>query len=134
MGHRDSPTEFGRYREFLVDNRRAAEVDPAHDRCGSPEGLNRGPGFALRWMLLAFLETYKVFLSPFFGGACKYHPSCSNYAYQAIERHGARRGVVLALKRLGRCRPFRAGGFDPVPTEAELNADRLRAGEAEPLR
>jgi putative membrane protein insertion efficiency factor len=60
---------------------------------------------------------YKIFLSPFFGGACKFYPSCSNYAYEAIARHGARRGIVLALKRLGRCRPFTQGGFDPVPDE-----------------
>jgi hypothetical protein len=60
---------------------------------------------------------YKIFLSPFLGGACKFYPSCSNYAYEAIARHGARRGIVLALKRLGRCRPFTQGGFDPVPDE-----------------
>jgi putative membrane protein insertion efficiency factor len=60
-----------------------------------------------------------VLLSPFFGGACKFHPSCSNYAYEAIARHGARRGVALALKRLLRCRPFTKGGFDPVPEELQ---------------
>jgi putative membrane protein insertion efficiency factor len=71
------------------------------------------------WWLLAFLRFYKIFLSPFFGGACKFYPSCSNYAYEAIARHGARRGMVLALKRLGRCRPFAPGGFDAVPDEEE---------------
>ena len=134
MGHCDSPTQFGRYREFFVDNRRAAEVNPSHDRSGSAKGLKGGPRSAFRWTLLAFLRTYKVFLSPFFGGACKYYPSCSNYAYEAIERHGARRGMVLALKRLGRCRPFTPGGFDPVPAEAEGIAGGLRASTAEPLR
>lgn len=67
------------------------------------------------WLLLAFVRFYKIFLSPFFGGACKFYPSCSNYAHEAIARHGARRGIVLSLKRLGRCRPFTQGGFDPVP-------------------
>jgi putative membrane protein insertion efficiency factor len=62
-----------------------------------------------------------VLLSPFFGGACKFYPSCSHYAYQAIERHGARRGVWLGLKRLGRCRPFSPGGYDPVPQNEELS-------------
>ena len=62
-----------------------------------------------------------IFMSPFFGGACKFHPSCSNYAYEAIARHGARRGLVLAVKRLLRCRPFTIGGFDPVP-EPNSNA------------
>ena len=65
--------------------------------------------------LLFVVRCYMVFLSPFFGGACKFEPSCSNYAYEAIAMHGARRGTVLALKRLLRCRPFTAGGFDPVP-------------------
>jgi putative membrane protein insertion efficiency factor len=60
-----------------------------------------------------------IFLSPFLGGACKFEPSCSNYAYEAIARHGAGRGTVLALKRLLRCRPFTVGGFDPVPDSVE---------------
>lgn len=66
-------------------------------------------------MLLVLVQFYRIFLSHFFGGACKFYPSCSKYAQEAIARHGARRGVVLALKRLGRCRPFTKGGFDPVP-------------------
>jgi hypothetical protein len=70
-------------------------------------------------LLLAFVRFYQVFLSPFLGGACKFYPSCSNYAYEAIARHGARRGFTLAAKRLGRCRPFTQGGFDPVPDEEE---------------
>ncbi|MGA8449959.1 MAG: membrane protein insertion efficiency factor YidD, partial [Candidatus Acidiferrales bacterium] len=52
--------------------------------------------------------------------ACKFYPSCSRYAQEAIEMHGARRGVWLAMKRLGRCRPFTKGGFDPVP-EPEMD-------------
>jgi uncharacterized protein len=68
-----------------------------------------------------------ILLSPFFGGACKFHPSCSNYAYEAIARHGARRGVVLAVKRLLRCRPFTMGGFDPVP-EPDQHASDLIEG------
>jgi hypothetical protein len=70
-------------------------------------------------LLLGFVRCYQIFLGPFLGGACKFYPSCSNYAYQAIERHGARRGIVLAMKRLGRCRPFTKGGFDPVPDTIE---------------
>jgi len=75
-------------------------------------------------LLLALLRCYQVFLGPFLGGACKFHPSCSNYAYEAIARHGARRGMVLAMKRLGRCRPFTRGGFDPVPETLEADAPR----------
>jgi uncharacterized protein len=61
------------------------------------------------------VRLYVVFLSPFLGGACKFYPSCSNYAYQAVALHGARAGSLLAMKRLLRCRPFTTGGFDPVP-------------------
>jgi uncharacterized protein len=70
-------------------------------------------------MLLLLVRFYIAFLSPFFGGACKFHPSCSNYAYEAIQLHGAKRGLVLAGKRLLRCRPFTKGGFDPVPENIE---------------
>lgn len=69
------------------------------------------------WVLLLLVRMYVVFLSPFLGGACKFYPSCSNYAREAIERHGAQRGSVLALKRLLRCHPFTRGGFDFVPDE-----------------
>ena len=68
-----------------------------------------------QWFLLAFVHLYRVFLSPFLGGACKFYPSCSQYAQEAIALHGAKHGSWLALKRLGRCRPFTKGGFDPVP-------------------
>ena len=63
------------------------------------------------------VRLYQILLSPFLGGACKFYPSCSNYALEAIQRHGAARGFVLAMKRLGRCHPFTKGGFDPVPEE-----------------
>jgi uncharacterized protein len=66
------------------------------------------------------LRVYKAFFSPFFGAACKFHPSCSQYAWQAIELHGASRGAWLATKRLARCRPFSPGGYDPVPETLEI--------------
>jgi uncharacterized protein len=78
-----------------------------------------GAKSAAAWMLLALIRVYMILLSPFFGGACKFYPSCSNYAYEAIAQHGARRGLLLAMKRLGRCRPFTKGGFDPVPDASE---------------
>ena len=68
-----------------------------------------------RALLLFGVSFYRVFLSHFFGGSCKFYPSCSVYAQEAIAKHGARRGSWLALKRLLRCRPFIKGGFDPVP-------------------
>jgi hypothetical protein len=69
----------------------------------------------LRALLLFGVSFYRVFLSHFFGGSCKFYPSCSVYAQEAIAKHGARRGSWLALRRLLRCRPFTKGGFDPVP-------------------
>lgn len=70
-------------------------------------------------LLLAAIRLYQGFLSPLLPAACKFYPSCSRYAYEAVERYGARRGAWLAAKRLLRCRPFSAGGFDPVPDSEE---------------
>lgn len=63
----------------------------------------------------AIIRAYQLTLSPFIGNQCRFHPSCSHYALQAVDRHGAVRGGWLAVKRLGRCHPFNPGGFDPVP-------------------
>jgi len=61
------------------------------------------------------LGLYKVVVSPLLPRACRFEPTCSVYAREAIERHGLARGAKLALLRLARCHPFRPGGFDPVP-------------------
>jgi putative membrane protein insertion efficiency factor len=61
------------------------------------------------------VRLYQVTLSPLLGGACRFEPSCSHYAIEALERHGARRGSLLAARRLSRCHPLGASGFDPVP-------------------
>ena len=68
----------------------------------------------LRMLPLAAIRLYQLTLSPLTRGACRHHPSCSAYAYEAIERHGLR-GLWLALRRVLRCRPFGSHGFDPVP-------------------
>lgn len=78
----------------------------------SPSGGE--PRIVARLLLLA-VEAYRVALSPLLGGFCRYQPSCSVYAEEAIRRHGARVGGLLALKRLARCHPFQPGGYDPVP-------------------
>lgn len=66
--------------------------------------------------LLQFLiRAYQVLLSPFLGRHCRFTPSCSQYAAEAIRRYGALRGSWLAVKRIGRCHPFCGGGYDPVP-------------------
>ena len=64
------------------------------------------------------VRLYRWFLSPFMGRRCRYHPTCSAYALEAIEKHGAVRGWWLAVKRIGRCHPWGGAGFDPVPDEA----------------
>lgn len=69
------------------------------------------------------VRAYQAVLSPFLGGACRFSPSCSHYAVEAVERHGARRGTWLALRRLLRCQPFCAGGFDPVPPNSPRELD-----------
>jgi putative membrane protein insertion efficiency factor len=76
------------------------------------------------WLLLLFVRFYQAVLGPLMFTACKFYPSCSRYAAEAIERHGARRGLRLAAARLWRCRPFTQGGYDPVPGPAELESER----------
>lgn len=69
----------------------------------------------MRMILIALVRGYQVSLSPLLPAACRYYPSCSAYAIEALERHGAVRGTWLAMCRIVRCNPFRPGGFDPVP-------------------
>ena len=63
-----------------------------------------------------FLNTYRVVLGPWFAGSCRFVPSCSHYAEEAVRRHGCLRGLWLTVRRLSRCQPFHEGGYDPVPT------------------
>lgn len=72
------------------------------------------PGIAARLLLLG-VSAYRLVLSPIMGGFCRFEPSCSRYAEEALRRHGALRGLRLTVLRLMRCQPFHAGGFDPVP-------------------
>ena len=69
----------------------------------------------MRWILIALIRGYQIVLSPLLPAACRYYPSCSAYAVEALQKHGARRGAWLAAKRIGRCHPFHVGGYDPVP-------------------
>jgi len=69
----------------------------------------------MRTFLVLFVRAYQVTLGHLLPAACRYYPSCSAYAIEALERHGALHGSWLALRRIGRCHPFRPGGYDPVP-------------------
>jgi len=84
------------------------EAGPAASPAAPPRGL------AAR-SALAMLRFYKAAVSPWLPRACRYEPTCSVYAREAIERYGLRRGAWMAVRRLARCHPFRRGGFDPVP-------------------
>ena len=68
-----------------------------------------------RAALILVVRAYLVSLGPMLPAACRYTPSCSAYAVEALERHGALRGGWMAVRRIGRCHPFRPGGYDPVP-------------------
>ena len=148
MGHCDSPAHVSGYggvcgadggtagaaaatrgrrrssREFASHSEHSEQAEQGIGSRGAT-GFVRAAG---KWSLLLFVRFYQIFLSPFFGGACKFYPSCSKYGYEAIARHGAWRGSLLAMKRLLRCRPFTKGGFDPVPDveeRVELDAQQL---------
>ncbi len=66
-------------------------------------------------VVVGLIRAYQYLLSPWLGPRCRYSPSCSNYALEAIRRHGSSRGGWLALKRVGRCHPWATPGHDPVP-------------------
>jgi putative membrane protein insertion efficiency factor len=69
----------------------------------------------MRFVLKLLIRAYQVVLSPLLGPNCRYYPTCSQYAIEAVEAHGSLRGTWLAIKRISRCHPWHEGGFDPVP-------------------
>jgi uncharacterized protein len=75
----------------------------------------------VKYVLLALLKVYQWCISPLFGPTCRFYPSCSRYAYEAIATHGAIRGSYLAIRRLLRCHPWNPGGLDPVPPRRNMS-------------
>ena len=71
----------------------------------------------MKGIILGLIEGYRRFVSPLLPASCRYIPTCSQYALEAVKRFGARRGFLLAMRRLLRCNPFAQGGYDPVPAE-----------------
>ncbi|MBT9259992.1 MAG: membrane protein insertion efficiency factor YidD [Clostridiales bacterium] len=66
-------------------------------------------------LLKGMIRVYQRYISPLKGKTCRYYPTCSQYAYEAIDKYGAVKGLGLAIKRVARCHPFAPGGYDPVP-------------------
>jgi putative membrane protein insertion efficiency factor len=74
----------------------------------------------MKWVLIGLLKVYRLVISPLYGNVCRYYPSCSAYALRAVSVHGAAKGTWLAMRRLLRCHPWAAGGYDPVPGTPEF--------------
>lgn len=69
----------------------------------------------MKQLVISLIRGYQRFISPLLGSNCRFHPTCSHYTLQAVERYGAAKGLWLGAKRIGRCHPFNPGGYDPVP-------------------
>ena len=69
----------------------------------------------MKRIVLALISFYRKFISPLKKPCCRFYPTCSQYAFEAVEKHGALRGSALAVKRIIRCNPYHKGGYDPVP-------------------
>lgn len=69
----------------------------------------------MKRLIVVLIRGYQLAISPFLGRSCRYYPTCSAYAIEAVERHGALKGGWLACKRICRCHPWHPGGYDPVP-------------------
>ena len=85
----------------------------------------------MKHLLIWLLKAYRFAISPLYGQVCRYHPTCSAYALQAVTDHGALRGSWLAVRRIGRCHPWAAGGYDPVPPVGG-DPDTTRTAHSEP--
>jgi uncharacterized protein len=77
----------------------------------------------MRRILIGMIRAYQYGISPLLGPHCRFHPTCSHYAVEAIERHGMLHVGYLALRRVSRCHPWHEGGFDPVPTERQTSSN-----------
>lgn len=73
----------------------------------------------MKYLLIGVIRFYQVVISPWLGSNCRFYPSCSHYAKEAIEQHGALKGSWLAIRRIGRCNPWHEGGVDLVPPPAK---------------
>jgi len=113
------PIAFSKYLDFASDFWRTLQLPIGFSEVHGALQTKRwqmGTGTSLSKLLVSALHRfYKVLLSPFFGNACRFYPSCSDYAREAVEQHGWLKGAALACKRVCRCHPWHPGGDDPVP-------------------
>ncbi|RXW32712.1 membrane protein insertion efficiency factor YidD [Propioniciclava flava] len=79
----------------------------------------------MKYVLIGLLKAYRAVISPLYGDVCKFHPTCSAYALDAVRIHGAVKGTWLTMKRLVRCHPWSLGGIDPVPTTDAQKVQRV---------
>jgi putative membrane protein insertion efficiency factor len=127
MGHRHSSTSFHEAGRFCLD--RSGVAGPAAKPSPlAPVSPGTAPiGRFAAWLLLAAIRFYQAVFAPVMPVGCKFYPSCSRYAAEAIARHGALQGARLAAARLWRCRPFTQGGYDPVPDPEEHLSGEVRS-------
>jgi len=78
----------------------------------------------MKWVLIELIKGYRTFISPLYLPTCRFQPTCSQYAIEAIARFGAGRGSWLAIRRVTRCHPFHPGGYDPVPPQEPDNSGK----------
>jgi putative membrane protein insertion efficiency factor len=90
---------------------------------GSPRSRNLAERITAA-IVLHLIRAYQLVLSPWLGGHCRYVPTCSQYAREAVERFGSVHGTWLTLRRIGRCRPGGGSGYDPVPEPREIEPEK----------
>jgi len=93
--------------------------------------MNASPSIAQR-LLMGVVRGYRLLLSPWLGSSCRFYPTCSAYALDALQQHGAAAGSYLTARRILRCHPFCAGGHDPVPDNPPALFSRLGCGPTPP--
>jgi putative membrane protein insertion efficiency factor len=99
----------------------AAPLPPSPDAAARPRGWRALP----QRLLIGVVRGYRLLLSPWLGSACRFEPTCSAYALEALQRHGAAAGAYMTTARLLRCHPWCAGGHDPVPAQPPRLFSRL---------